>query len=59
MRRPLNIEVDEEGGHRLLVYEYANGERVRKKIDGTKRKASHRRSRPKVKIMDRTRKKRI
>jgi len=59
MQRPLSIEVVEEGGDRLVVYKYANGERVRKKIDGTKRKETRRRSRPKLKVMDRTRRKRF
>ena len=59
-RRPLSIEVVEEAADRFVVYEYENGERIRKKIDPTKRKQPRRRRfRPKVKSLDRTRKKRF
>ena len=58
--RRISIEVVEEAGERFVVYQYADGERLREKIHPVKLQESRRKRRFRTKLsLDHTRKKRF
>jgi hypothetical protein len=56
-RKPISIEVVEEGDERFMVYTYANGEVVRKPVDD--KIATRKPFRPHHRLLDHTEKKRF